>query len=224
MARLQSGENVRDSLVLHNPYTMLCAGTTGAGKTSFIQTLLRNAPALYSETPGKVFFFYKQYQDVFDDIDAEFIQGLPTADWIRKVLDGGGDGAANSTLVIDDQGGELTESVANLYTVYSHHSNFNIITVVHSLFGKSAVHRLISLNSRYIVIFKNPRDMSTVGHLAKQLDPGFPSRLVQIYKEATKNPYSYLFIDNSQTTNERFRLRSNVLFENGQPMAVYERQ
>lgn len=223
MARLRQGENVGDSLLLQNPFTMLCAGVTGAGKTSFIQTLLRNAPALYSKKPGKVFFFYKQYQDVFDDIEAEFIQGLPTVDWARSVLDGG-EGTANSTVIIDDQGGELTESVANLYTVSSHHSNFNIITVVHSLFGKSAVHRLISLNSRYIVIFKNPRDMSTVGHLAKQLDPGFPSRLVQIYKQATKQPYSYLFIDNSQTIDERFRLRSNVLFENEQPMTVYERQ
>lgn len=48
-------------------------------------------------------------------------------------------------------------------------------------------------------------------------------RMANIFKEATDRPYSYLFIDLDQKTDEDFRLRSNIFFEEDRPMEVYQR-
>ena len=93
----------------------------------------------------------------------------------------------------------------------------------HNLFDKNPAFRNISLNSRYVVVFKNPRDGSSITNFAKQFDPNNSKRLIKIYQEATAKPYSYLFIDMDQLTPDEYRLRSNVLFENGRPMSIYER-
>ena len=60
------------------------------------------------------------------------------------------------------------------------------------------------------VIFKSPRDGSQVTHLGKQIFPGEADLLVSAYRQSTKEPHSYLLIDLKQSTNDMYRLRSNV--------------
>ena len=57
---------------------------------------------------------------------------------------------------------------------------------------------------------KNPSDPSQITNLAKQMYPGNVKFLVQAYNDATKLPHSYLLIDHTQYTDNRFRLWSNI--------------
>lgn len=222
---MSTDESVADSLTLRCPFTMTAVGSTGAGKTTFVRRLLENAENVFDRPPGKVYYFYREYQADFDDLDYEFIQGMPSYEWAREKFSGRRDAGSGEVpcIVLDDQGTDFSLETANLFSVASHHFDCNVICVVHQLFGKGPAHRLISLNSRYLVVFKNPRDQSAISVLARQVDPGKNARFVSIFKEATARPYSYLFIDLSQTTDDKHRLRSNVLMENDEPVVVYER-
>ena len=49
------------------------------------------------------------------------------------------------------------------------------------------------------------------------LGGGHKGFLTRVFKDATKNkPFSYLFIDISQTTPENFKFRSTVIPESGE--------
>ena len=62
-------------------------------------------------------------------------------------------------------------------------------------------------------MFKNPRNTSEVRALAQQLTPGSLD-LIEIYKEATKSPFSYLFINLTQECNIKVKYLSHLFNEN----------
>ena len=65
--------------------------------------------------------------------------------------------------------------------------------------------KTISLNATYIVLFKNPRDMSQVSHLDKQVYPGGNGLLTAAYCDATSSrAHSYVVIDFNQSTPTNF--------------------
>lgn len=57
---------------------------------------------------------------------------------------------------------------------------------------------------------KNPRDSRAIQVLASQMRPNNSKFVTSAYKDCTKNPYSYLFIDLSQQQNDLFRSRTNI--------------
>ena len=76
----------------------------------------------------------------------------------------------------------------------------------------------ISLNSDYMVIFKNPRDNSQFVTIARQIRPDKVKFPMWAYKDATSSPHAYLMLDLKPDTEGRFQLRSNILED---PQHVY---
>ena len=64
-------------------------------------------------------------------------------------------------LVLDDlqQVCEKDNEVAKMFTVGSHHLNFSLIYLCHNIFGKGCFAWLINLNSHYLILFWNNRDV-----------------------------------------------------------------
>jgi len=202
------------------PFTMLLVGKTQSGKTSFVKQLLDRSESMFDTHSGSVYYFYHSWQPAYEQINATFIQGMCTTKWVEENI---GSNVKSATIVIDDLASEITSDTARLFTVISHHKNINIVVMVHSLFMNDSAYRLMSYNSKYIVIFKNVRDASTIVNFAKQFDPHNSKRLVEIYREATKDSYSYLLFDLSSIQEDDYRLRSNIFFENDKPMRVFVR-
>ena len=100
------------------------------------------------------------------------------------------------------------KKVVDLFTKKSHHHNTSVVFVVQNIFEKGL--RTISLNAHYLVLFKNPRDTTQVTYLGRQM--GNSKAVTAAYKDATSNPYGYLFVDMKQDTPETIRLRTG-LFE-----------
>lgn len=140
-------------------------------------------------------------------------------DWVREHLKE----EDNSTLVIDDLSRQMNQDTSEIYSVASHHYACNVILVVHNLFDQNPAFRNISLNAKYLTIFKNPRDKQQISTFARQFagGKGQAKNVVDIYNEATKSPYSYLFVDLHQSTPEQYRLRSNILMESEAYIKVY---
>ena len=215
----------RIDLRLKTPFTMLVSGPTACGKTTFTRELLIRRQQLQNRPTEKVFYFYKVYQPVFDQMLAsgvvdEFIDGMPTMEFLEKNIDNKPETC--STIVIDDRALEVDDDTAKMFAVGSHHYNTNIIFLCQNLFGKNKYFRDISLNSTYHVLFKNPRDKSIITNFAKQFRPGKTKEIAEIFDEATTKPHSYLFIDYHQETSEDHRLLSNYLFEDEEPMKMYK--
>ena len=99
-------------------------------------------------------------------------------------------------------------AVVNLFTKGSHHNNLSVIFITQNLFHRGQ--REISLNSNYIVIFKNPRDRAQIRHLARQLCPENPKFLQEAYSDAVAKPFHYLLLDLKQDTPENCRYRACI--------------
>jgi len=71
----------------------------------------------------------------------------------------------------------------------------------------------MSLNAHYMVLFKNPRDVSQFANLARQMYPKTSQFAVEAYRDATREPYSYLLVDLRPEQDEELRLGTNIFPE-----------
>jgi len=154
--------------------------------------------------PSKIVYCYGEYQRLFDEYRSRvtFNRGLPNLEDF--------DGSEPVLLIIDDLMNETDESVANLFTKGSHHRNVSVAFLVQNLFHKNKHIRTISLNAHYMVLFKNPRDASQFASLARQMYPNKSAFAVEAYKDVTRMPYSYLFVDLRPEQDEDLHLRTNI--------------
>src|SRR5712691_6856744 len=106
---------------------------------------------------------------------------------------------------------ETNLNVEKIFTRMSHHRNISVIYITQNMFPKNKHARTISLNSHYMVLFKNPRDAGQFSILARQMYPAAGSRFaIEAYKDATSVPFGYLLVDLKPDTDEQYRLRSNI--------------
>ena len=119
----------------------------------------------------------------------------------------------NTCLVIDDQMSSAVTSseVADLFTKKIHHNNVSVILIQQNIFPQGKFGRDIRLNAQYFTIFKSPTFMSQVLHLEQSLFPHNPRFLTEAYNDATKEPYSYLFLSLHPRVDDRLRVRAGIL-------------
>ena len=93
--------------------------------------------------------------------NVSFLEGSPDFDNAENVP---------TIIVLDDlMDSAYSTKVSQLFTKGSHHRNISLLLITQNLFHKGPSSRDISLNSKYIVVFKNPRDKTQVVHLARQV-------------------------------------------------------
>ena len=188
--------------VFITPTTIVVSGATGSGKTTFLKKLLKN-PQLFSQIPDRVVYCYGAWQTAFEDMPGvEFREGL---DIPKKT------GDEHILLILDDLMTEVVQSpiVQALFTEGSHHKKITVILVLQNLFQQGKHARSIALNSHYIVLMKNLRDIQQVKVLGRQL--GQEKVLEAAYKDSMKNPYSYILIDLSpHQIYDNLRLSTNI--------------
>lgn len=199
---------------LVHPFTCMVAGMTGSGKTVWVQSLLQQAQTVIDQPPERIIWCYSQWQNAYTQLSMmiptiEFVKGIPESLENDSYLDVN----IRNLIVIDDQMIEAGKDnrIVNLFTKGSHHRNLSVIYIVQNLFHQGKGNRSISLNSHYLVLFKNPRDKLQILTLAKQMYPSETAWFIKEYEEAVRRPFGYLFVDLKPTTPDRCRLRTNVL-------------
>ena len=199
---------------LVHPFTCMVAGMTGSGKTVWVQSLLQQAQTVIDQPPERIIWCYSQWQNACTQLlimipTIEFVKGIPESLENDTYLDVN----IRNLIVIDDQMIEAGKDnrIVNLFTKGSHHRNLSVVYIVQNLFHQGKGNRSISLNSHYLVLFKNPRDKLQILTLAKQMYPSETAWFIKEYEEAVRRPYGYLFVDLRPTTPDRCRLRTNVL-------------
>lgn len=118
-------------------------------------------------------------------------------------------------VIIDDMMHEASNNAATsqLFTKKSHHQSITALYLTQNCFHPSKHSRDISLNASYIILFKTIRGRSQLNTLFQQMYPESWKHLQKIYKEVTRKPHSYLFIDLTQNTPDLLRFRTDIFGE-----------
>ena len=188
-----------------HPFTGVVAGPTSCRKTHFVARLLRHARDMIMPPPQKMIWYYGEWQSEYAKLkldNLQFVEGLPQGDSL--------DPKVTNLVVIDDLLSETDSRVTKLFTKGSHHRNCSVLYITQNLFDKNKENRTITLNTHYMVLFKSPRDVMQVQHLARQMYPGQTHFIREAFQDATAKPYSYLLIDLRPDTPEDLRLRTNI--------------
>lgn len=193
-----------------HPTTVLIAGPTQAGKTEFVINVLKNKHILFSPIPNKIYWAYGQKNDAqmkriqSIEPDIEFFEGCPNVEHI--------DSAENNLLILDDLMDEMgkNQECANLFTRGSHHKNITVIAIIHNLFNQQRFSKTVSLNARYYVLLKSPRDNQQIAHFGRQIFPHFKNFIPSALAIATQRPFGYLLIDLHTQTPDSFRVLTGI--------------
>ena len=201
---------------LKHPFSLVLAGASGSGKTRLMKDIILNSRRIIEPAIEHVIWFYTSEQhDVFNEIAktlgndrVEFVRGLPVDASIEEKYIMGRHGP--KLIIIDDLMSEANtrQDVNHLFT-RGRHLDTSIAFLVQNFHNKGKYMRENTLNADYIVLLKNPRDTTIVSHLAQQM--GQRKLVMDSYEKATKEPFTYLFVDLRMGTDERLRLRGDLL-------------
>lgn len=196
-------------LRLQHPFSMIVSGPSQCGKSTFTCNLIRNIGRAVNAKFDRV-EWYNTEKAAFPNnlrgltVRVQFMSIIP-----EEFTNVGG---KPLLIILDDMMNDVKAAmkICDLFTRGSHHRNISVILIMQNIFHQSRYSRDISLNAKYIVIFKNPRDKSQFNHLARQIYPDNPAELQRIYKEITQYGHGYLFIDLSQSVDDIFRFRTDI--------------
>ena len=182
-----------------HPTTIVLAGPTQCGKTHFLIMAIRKQ--CFKPEPQRIVWVYGEMQSAYEELardvplHIEFIKGFTNE--LYETFDP----RVRNLLVLDDQMENKAvhkrgdNAVTKFFTQGSHHRNLTVVYIVQNLFNQDASLRTISLNTHYMVLFKNPRDATQIRTLSQQMYPDNSRMLVDAYRDATSQPYGYLLVE-----------------------------
>ena len=195
-------------LRLKNNFKLFLSGPSGCGKTTLMLDMIKNMNKIASHPPQNVVYYFKTWQSKFDTLKNEY--GVTfmedNEDMIEQLKS-----LQSPTLVIFDDmiNSDNLKHIAQLFTVYGRHLDLSLAFLSQRLFNNNEFFRQISQNSDYFCVFKNPRNSMEIRNLAMQITPK-TLELLDIFRYATVNPYSYLFINLTQEAIPQLKYISNI--------------
>ena len=199
----------------HHPTTILVAGPTFSGKTSFVKKVIRTR--MVQPSPERIIWVYKEKDGNLEV--GPIVQEFPNVQFYSELdpnIFDNINAQERNLIILDDVMTEAgdSKSVAKLFTQGSHHRNMTVVFLVQNLFHQAKQMRTISLNSHYMVLFKNPRDQGQIRALSYQMYPSEKNFLVDAFADATAAPHSYLLLHLTKNWKEHIKVYSRA----GQPL------
>ena len=206
---------------LKENFKLFLAGPSRCGKTFFVADLLQNLGTISKDPPTVIIYVYKTWQWKFDEMkhlvhvfledDENVVENIKMYATGQSIL-----------VVFDDMiNSKSLNTLAPLFTVDGRHMNMSLVFLTQRMFVNDEYFRQISQNSDYFIIFKNPRNSSEIRTLAQQITPG-SLHLIKIYIEATKDPFSYLFINLTQECEPKVKYLSQIFTKDNSVKAFVE--
>ena len=140
-------DSSKETFAFQHPFTMIVAGPTMSGKSTWIKELLLHNTALISPPPDRIIWIYKRWQPLYDELRMK----IPTIEFTQGLIDIKSDTYINSKvrtlIIIDDLMKDATQDkdVCELFIEGAHHRNLSVICIMQNLFNKGAENRTMSL-------------------------------------------------------------------------------
>ena len=198
---------------LKENFKLFLTGPSGSGKTTFIVNLIKNLKDIAKDPPKMIIYFFKEWQPKFNDLAEELnVQFYEDND---KIIEHVSQLSKSALVIFDDMmNSQNLKTVAQLFTVHGRHLDLSLAFLSQRLFKNDEFFRQISQNSDYMIIFKNPRNTREIRTLASQITSR-SLELVNIYNHATREPYSYLFINLTQEVIPQLQYLTKIFSTSG---------
>lgn len=198
----------------HHPFTMMIAGPSFSGKSTLVVGIINNADRIVNVKFKKIIWCYTERNAVTSieqKINSEQRQKIKFVKGIPNEFENNNN--EPTLVVLDDLMSESNsaQKVADLFTRQSHHLGMSVILVTQNLYSRGKFSRDISLNAKYIIMFKSPRDVQQMNYLARQIYPENSRDLCNLFKQITRPSHSYICIDLTQHIHHLLKFRSDIL-------------
>lgn len=184
-----------------HPCRVQASGPSGSGKTNFLLGCLLDPKQPW----GECIVFYTLSQPKYKILAKEFKgkrgvtfhEGIPDGDAgasIMTHLESNNKTGLQTCLAFDGLQADLERSkwASALATGGVHHLNLSVFTLLQQVF----VSRTQRLQTDWLVLFDFPADKSAVQTLARQMNPGNPGMVMEMYRQAVESrPHGWLGID-----------------------------
>ena len=164
----------------HTLFFQIIYGQTNCGKTTFMLEVIRKR--LVEPWPKNVYYFYTVEQSFMKTWNEQqstpitFVKGID----LTKI-----DTSAPSLAIFDDLVLSITNDLASLWLMGSHHRKITTFFLTQNLYPKSEAFRNMMNNSHYYVLFHSLRCFGQVHKLVTTLIHGQPRfRALNAYKRA----------------------------------------
>lgn len=197
------------------PQSIIIAGATKSGKTTFTKRLLLSPDTMFKpQPPEEIMFVYTCWQPAYDEIEAHwknkvtFLQHIPS----KAQLESWTSDNKPRLILIDDKQSSLDKSdIADFVCIFCSHRNLSTILLVQNFFYDSKVLRTVALNVQTLVLFKNRRSEQQIKVLATQLSPGNTKFILDAYRKAVNfSNYGYLLVDLDPRSPPEMQFRTNI--------------
>ena len=197
-----------DAFKIRCPATICISGPSGSGKSCLVRKIIQNLDKTFDRVPTQIIYCYSIFQPLFEvmkkesPLPIEFVHELPE-DLVPKPR----------TLLILDDLQNSAKIIADYFTKISHHCDTDVVYLCQNIFLQNSYHRTCNLNTHILCLFKNPRDSAQIRYLAGQISPTNKKFLLDAYRQATKKPHGYLFLNLQQATPDHLRVRDSFFFD-----------
>ena len=163
-------------LKLQHLFTLSVAGPSSCGKSTFVIILLEGSEQLCDIVFKYIVWCHSENNAPQHLKILSFVKGVPEFENPENV----------PTLIVLNDLMDTAHStkVSKLFTKGSHHRNISLVLITQNLFQQGPSSRYISLNTKHIVMLKNPKDKTQILHLARQIFPENISSFHKTYLEA----------------------------------------
>ena len=173
-------------ITLKENFKVFISGPSRCGKTFFVADLLQNLGTIARQPPSFIIYIYKVWQWKFDEMKTlvhVFLEDNENCvEKIKEYATG-----MPILIVFDDMlNSKSLSNLAPLFTVDGRHMNMSLIFLTQRMFVNNEIRTL-----------------------AQQITPG-SLHLIKIYIEATRDPFSYLFINLTQECQPEVKFLSQL--------------
>ena len=192
----------------------MVVGPSQCGKTCFVfQLLTHKRFAFPDKKPRMVYWFYNQWQPIYDEMQRvlqkkiRFAQGIPElSDELHELRP-----THNHILVFDDLMTQAKDSpvISKLFT-QGRHRQASVILLLQNMFPKGKYNTDISRNATYKVLFRSPGDRKQIDIMAEQTFAKDRPRFMNAYHQETHQPFGYILVDNHPRTTGNRQVLANV--------------
>ena len=200
----------KSDLQFKHPFNALFSGPSQSGKTTILRNILENHKETIHGLDNeviKVVWCYgkwqKNYNHKLRGVDFKYVEDMPNEEDVKGY----------DIIVLDDLMHKLEKNpyISILFTAGTHHDKQSVIVLTQNYYQKGEICNTLRKNAHYVILFKDPGDMSQVKTMSWRMFPENPKYLSSAYRLATSIPHGYLLIDRTQATDDYCRLRTNIV-------------
>ena len=184
------------------PASFLVTGSSGAGKTDLVLRIIAHRLSIFRKPFEEIIYFYDTYQDKFD-------QYATTVKFVNSLIDVKFTGRS-TLIIIDDQALNISTEIVSLFTT-GRHKNVTPMLLVQNIFLPSPLMRTIVANCSHFLFLKSPKSRFQLANLLRQIYSKDQSKhVLAAYDDATRQKYTFLWLDLSPNADERLRIKSRL--------------